>query len=684
MPMPDIKGKIQDVFNTLGKPELADDEIIKQLSKINNILPLDPLRKVNWIDVMVDIKKSNKDQKNEEDINSNSIISDFVTKELTNVTIDKDRIARYNAIHGLRRKVPVLGRALRVWIDNIISPDDFTSKTLNIICNMDNAVEEKVLGLKDHFRNIIKYIKLEDHLEDIILPFLEYGDSFIEIVHESESYEDEVNKHGLIALTDNINPRDYSVHSEIIESGKNKIFLNLESAPDFPVREETYTMFIEDEEVDDKDKVKNEMPKIVVHNPHNGISLTKGKYCYGYLVVDDNVKGNNDLMNQASFTGLDGTSSGNASSEKSIIDDLVAKIYKTTKDWFQSNKNLEVPASFKNVIINVLRDSGAANINVRYVKPINMVHAKIPSIEFAPYGESIFQDLLFDLRLHVSNRVTDIIYKLARAGKHLIFYVDVTGARDAKSRIDNVKTSVNKREVTASDLMSIENIPSIVSTFENFYIPTTNGKKTVEIDTVEFGTKADNQEENKFNLKNILTGIEIPPSILGVEDATAGKNTLSQENVLFANSVIRYQNLLSKYLTELVQKIYVQRIDFEKDYKNYDDLYLDLKVTFNAPFSILVSSSREMFDSITSIINMLKDYVPEEILKTKYLHMFDWEYIEKFKMQEKLQGKKKQEKEEGSTDDFEYSGGEEEEAGGDLESLSSMETSEEPEEPKEE
>jgi len=549
---------------------------------------------------------------------------------------------------------------------------------------MDNAVEEKVLGLKDHFRNIIKYIKLEDHLEEIILPFLEYGDSFIEIVHESEAYEDEIKKHGLFALTDNIIYQDYTVHSELVEVGKNKIFLNLEYMPDEIKEEKTFSMYIIENEEEEEDKVKKDMPKIVVHKPHNVISLTKGDYCYGYLVVDNNVKNSNDLMNDASFTGLDGTSSGNASSEKSILDDLVMKIYKTTKDWFETNKKLEVPASFKNVIINVLRDSGAANINVRFVKTINMVHAKVPSLEFAPYGESIFQDLLFDLRLHVSNRVTDIIYKLARAGKHLIFYVDVTGARDAKSRIDNVKTSVNKREVTASDLMSIENIPSIVSTFENFYIPTKDGKKTVEIDTVEFGTKQDNQEENKFNLKNILTGIEIPPSILGVEDATAGKNTLSQENVLFANSVIRYQNLLSKYLTELIQKIYVQRVDFEKDYKTYDDLYLDMKVTFNAPFSILVSSSREMFDSITSIINMLKDYVPEEILKTKYLHMFDWEYIEKFKMQEELKGKKESEKEEGSSDEFEYSGDEEEEAGGDLESLSSVETSEEPEEPKEE
>ena len=66
-----------------------------------------------------------------------------------------------------------------------------------------------------------------------------------------------------------------------------------------------------------------------------------------------------------------------------------------------------------------------------------MIHFKNISLKDEVYGESIFADLEFIFRLYLARLVSSTIYTLSRAGKHMIFTVDVSGTRDASSRIEN-------------------------------------------------------------------------------------------------------------------------------------------------------------------------------------------------------------------------------------------------------
>jgi hypothetical protein len=92
---------------------------------------------------------------------------------------------------------------------------------------------------------------------------------------------------------------------------------------------------------------------------------------------------------------------------------------------------------------------------------------------------------------------------------------------------------------------------------EDFFIPVQDGKRLIEIEPIDIDTTTDNTEANKGLLKDILTGFEIPPSYLGIEEFNSTKATLSQESEVFARSIIRLQKIFTNHFTSLARKIYM-------------------------------------------------------------------------------------------------------------------------------
>jgi len=211
----------------------------------------------------------------------------------------------------------------------------------------------------------------------------------------------------------------------------------------------------------------------------------------------------------------------------------------------------------------------------------------------------------------------------------MIFTVDVSGTRDASSRIENVKRAVKSREVKVSDLNDIETIPSIVSTFEDYYLPAKDGKRYVEMDTLDMGSYADTRQgEDTTLIKNILTGIEIPPSYLGIEEFNSTKATLAQESILFARSVIRYQKMFSEYFTELLHKVYIL---VHSDDEEFNDNYVNILLTFMPPRGIITEALSKMYNEIREIFTALKEMnVPEDKILRRFLPEYDFDefYLE--------------------------------------------------------
>jgi len=582
-------------------------------------------------------------------------LMDQLTRELSGAMPSATRINMYNTMRDIKKKMPILGRALRVWVDNILSPDDINKRALRIMVDDETEIrKEEYSEIVREMKDYVRYLQLERKADGLITQAMMEGDRFVEITTRNEMFS-------IAAKASNVHIKVTPNNSDISKNNLTELDVSCVSTPS--ISEDWFSLTIQedmktDDEIlaemtllteadkDDKDKdKKDDKPKdftknelqpnpwdklpsepydmrierktdagISVHDvvlteidPRNIIILHKNKWVMGYLYIE-----RLDINTREKFP-----------EEKPPADALLQNIYTHVRKYLSGMEINAVPEEFKDVLSRVLINNPATQIIVRYIPESNIVHFKYPSSENEPYGESYFADLLFIIKLYLARLMASTLYRIARTGKHLVFYIDVTNTQDARKRIELVKRSVKKREITADELGSVSSTPTIMSTFEDFYIPSKDGKHMVDIDTLEMGSFEDGTAEDTFYLKNILTGIEIPPSYLGVEEYNSTKATLSQESMMFARSIVRLQKIFSEQFTELLHKIY--KLIHKK---NADIKFRDVLCTFAPPSMITAESMAEYYNKIRSIYDDLKEMgLPEDYIRRRYMPEIEWDTI---------------------------------------------------------
>jgi hypothetical protein len=660
-----IKDKFKDLLYAINKSGDLTADFEKHLDGIKDTNILNPHKKKNWIDLVNVVSKKN-------GVSGKEDFTGDITNDLIHLTPSEDRLNAYKNIMSIKKRIPILGRTLRIWADNILSPDDINKKVLNVTSDKEDVegIEADLDTLKQEFKNILKKTDLEKKADKIIQDTLLLGDYFIEISSQSKE-ENEIFSNVIKENTEQITiPKtEYNINVNYITTENlnfNSSKYNIDISQN-ELREDSFNIpnpkNLSSEEYDDEadddqlnvNKNKSiDYDEIILrhHEPKHIINITKNGICLGYLYVE-----HTDRM---AYSNYSSSPIKTDDPEDEAFKIIVDKVFNFISNKLNSEGINDIPVELRNVLVNIIKNANRIDdINVRFIPENNMVHFKLPSLENDPYGASIFADLEFILKMYLARMVSSTIYRIARAGKHLVFTVDVSGTRDAAGKIENVKRAVKNREVKVSDLNDIENIPSIVSTFEDYYLPSKDGKKYVEMDQIEMGSYGqDRSEEDQTLLKNILTGIEIPPSYLGVEEFNSTKATLTQESMIFARSVIRYQKLFSEYLTETVHKIYVLTHDNDDISEHYTDIY----VSFMPPRGIITESLAKMYSEVRDIHGVLKDLgVPEEKILRKFLPEYDFD---EFYIEELEKGKNSKEETEAGKDIF---GGEEEAALNDLE-----------------
>ena len=100
------------------------------------------------------------------------------------------------------------------------------------------------------------------------------------------------------------------------------------------------------------------------------------------------------------------------------------------------------------------------------------------------------------------------------------------------------------------------------------------------------------------------------------EEWTSGKNTLSTENVVFAQTIIGLQKQFGEAFTDLIQKIYIAIYSYTNEFNiNFKNILLAL----NAPRGISLNFYMENMQNINSIVDGLKDL---DIPKQTIINMF--------------------------------------------------------------
>lgn len=621
--MPSLNSQTKNILNAAGVKGSLFDQVKNILSgikggsskdllgdlgkKIDNLKAndaLDPNQRSSYIEIIKNTLYKNKSSTSDEDV-----IGDL-SSDMSGATVSQRRVRMYDEILAISRKMPILARATRVFVDNILSPDEITKLSIKVIANVDaNSTldDSKYNGVIDEYKNIIKKTKLEDSISELIFNVLLEGERFVEITTMDRDFKMAMNDSGIKLnegeLIDTI--KYGKKDSDVIRLYESKYQNSEEECGDgiAHIMEESYKLV----PVDNRKQISPRSIRLVYHNPRNIIIIRQKKWVMGYLYIDK-------LDNYKDTTYQD---------EKLANDTIVSKMVDAVRKYLKDKTDAEIPDDLKDSIANILKNTNKNDLVVRFIPMENMQHFKNPSIEFDPYGESYYYNILPILRMYISRMVASTIYSIARAGKHMLIDVDVTNTNDARGRIEQVKRSMKTREVTGADLESIDKIFSHISTFEDIYVPSKDGKRFVNIDTFDMGGRADRAEEDNTLLKNILTGIEIPPALLGIEEYTPSRNTLTQESVIFARSIVRLQSLFTKQLTQLLQKIYTM-IHLSTNTIDLD--YEDVIATFPPPQGIMLVNAEESLQHAKNIIEMYTELgMPKDIAKKTFIPDVDWD-----------------------------------------------------------
>ena len=331
---------------------------------------------------------------------------------------------------------------------------------------------------------------------------------------------------------------------------------------------------------------------IKIHKPDKIIVLKDEDIDYGYLYVSSglgNISSNNNTndgtssistnsMNSASVINTsnflsqnnvrqnlgmfgDGTSpNGLANNQKMShakqITATIAQYIKNKFEEYNGNVNIDNMSTNLQILIADILNSGSNSINIRYIPPLNMQQFKIEGTgSNYPYGEGVLEDLLFRAKMMLADDINGLINKYMSSGKRLMWTVTANTHQQAADRIQQLMRAAYKKSVSTDNCLDL--MASAVLQQDNIFVAKVNGEKQVEIESLDLGSNEDNTNSNMYNIKQLISGVDIPPSHLGYEEWTSGKNTLAIENVVFAQNIIGFQKQFSNMITELIQKIYV-------------------------------------------------------------------------------------------------------------------------------
>ena len=531
------------------------------------------------------------------------------------------RIQRYKAYQAIVSNINYCYRALQVIVDNVLSPDDITKVSLDVK-SIEYLEDEIPTGAKIRYiKEILASLKLEDKLDMVVRNTLMFGDFFCEIgdtktaltsrsILTEAEYNDILEKYYESGTKERIlikeGKEQYRVHIDY--SGFTEAF-----ADQGEMKKQTK------KEKEEKERQKLRNLELIFHEPHYVLALQSALFptCFGYL-----------LFPPQEITGA-----------KSIADETInnicVAILKNLERKIPQMKEFRGDDELRQIIKAMVKQADQNKaLEIRFVSTDKMVHFMVPGTKYYPYGESIFDSSQYSAKVIIALETALAIQRLSRSTEKRKIAIEIGLPRDARKAIEQMKEEFRKRKVSLDSFGTVDTIPSMITTFEDVYIPQKDGKPFVDVTTFTEGNvdTRSKVDEIKQMRDQLVAGYGVPPSFIGIEENLSNKASLSEENILFARTIIRHQKYLTSQVNQLLKKVL--------DIINPDEslILLDnILVSFPTPKSLQYERESRYINELTNLIESLERIgIPKEYTKRKYLPQLDWEEIKKYEIDEKV------------------------------------------------
>ncbi len=222
---------------------------------------------------------------------------------------------------------------------------------------------------------------------------------------------------------------------------------------------------------------------------------------------------------------------------------------------------------------------------------------------YLPYGSSVLESARRIWRQLILIEDAMLVYRIVRSPERRVFHIEVanTPPDQIDAFIEQVKTQMKRNTIVDPETGRVDLRYNPLSVEEDYFLPK-RGEQKSQIDTLAGGQFTGDIEDVQYIQSKMFAAIKIPRAYLGYEDQLGSKATLAQEDVRFARTIQRVQEL---FVSEL-NKIAIIHL-FLLGYSGQD--LVNFELTMASPSTIAAQQRLELWRMKLEVAGMASEGV---------------------------------------------------------------------------
>ena len=235
--------------------------------------------------------------------------------------------------------------------------------------------------------------------------------------------------------------------------------------------------------------------------------------------------------------------------ELGVVNVQPLSVYETIRE---EGYDLDNPYSVRFEVEQHNTNHHSAKHNTKYLESFQVAHFRISDSNFLPYGRSLLEGARKTWKQLTLMEDAMMIHRIMRAPEKRIFKIDIgnipPGEVDTYMRniIDQMKKTPYKDESTGDYNLKF----NLQNMLEDFYLPVRGGQSGTEINSLS-GMEFGGIDDVEYLKNRMLAALKVPKTFIGYDEGISGKATLAQQDIRFARSVERIQQIVLSELTKI-------------------------------------------------------------------------------------------------------------------------------------
>jgi hypothetical protein len=182
-----------------------------------------------------------------------------------------------------------------------------------------------------------------------------------------------------------------------------------------------------------------------------------------------------------------------------------------------------------------------------------MAHFRLlGDVNYLPYGRSYLEPARKTFKQMILMEDAMLIHRIVRAPEKRVFYVNVGSIppNEVENYMNRMISKMKKTPYIDPQTGQYNLKYNIQNMLEDFFIPVRGNDQSTKIDTAK-GLEYNGIEDVDYLRDKLFAALRIPKAFLGYEKDLTGKATLAAEDIRFARTVERVQNIIISELTKI-------------------------------------------------------------------------------------------------------------------------------------